>query len=179
MRKQFFNPKKIYENDKEEKKYNFSLVDKNSNNFDYIKNKSDKINLKDLSQDFKINELKTKTDVRLPFEEIKQKENNFPNLNYKNEYNQLINKFNNFNLINFLKEGKKDLVINIKKIEKKETIQNPIIQQNNNNSSLQNISLNDMQEINSNENNKDIIKQLEKKSNKSSNFIRPNSSKKN
>lgn len=88
-------------------------------------------NLKDLASNFEIKDLKDKEDIRLPFTQgmsslkaqsgvsLKTTES-FPSINYKNEYNSVIKKFENFNLISFLQEGKANLQIKIKTIEKKE-----------------------------------------------------------
>lgn len=98
-----------------------------------ITNKSS-FNLKDLANSFEIKELKNKDDIRLPFTQgmIIQKNNvnltnnkiteSFPSINYKNEYNSVIKKFENFNLISFLQEGKANLKIQIKTIENKEKL---------------------------------------------------------
>ena len=100
---------------------------------DRISTNNTSFSLKDLANNFEIKELKVKEDIRLPFTEgmINQKNDkslisnkiteSFPSINYKNEYNSVIKKFEKFNLISFLQEGKANLQIKIKTIEKKET----------------------------------------------------------
>lgn len=105
-----------------------------------INNKNNNLSIKHMSEKIKINDIEIKTDIRLPFNEALGKNSlkntfvgdslndsntnihslNFPSLNYKNEYNQILNKFKNFNLISFLQEGKENLHVKIKRIERKE-----------------------------------------------------------
>jgi len=105
----------------------FDTNKKDTANADSKDSNNKGFNLKVLASNFEIKDLKIKEDIRLPFTTQGMKSNlsfktreSFPSINYKNEYNSVIKKFENFNLISFLQEGKANLQIKIKTIDKKE-----------------------------------------------------------
>jgi len=110
-----------------------NIFDGGKKDLDQNSNNKKNFNLKEFAKECEIKQIKTKDDIRLPFNESvifsksnknqKLKNNlteSFPSINYKNEYNSIIKKFENFNLITFLQEGKSNLQIKIKTVERKE-----------------------------------------------------------